>query len=987
MPKFQFFHPFWIRRTCEPTRDANLSKLVALLAVPAGLAFAGAVTVPLHPVAFEPNVGQTDAHAKYLAHTGRATLWLTPRGAVMSIAAGAERKSGTAVLELRFQGGNHAPRMDAEDLRPGVSNYFVGRDSSKWHTGVPQFGKVRYRNVYPGIDVVFYGNPQDLEYDFIVRPGADPSKIRLMFDGADSIAADASGDLTLKIGSVEIRNRKPRIYQRTAGGDKLVGGGYVVLGKQRAGLAIDRYDPKETLVVDPVLSYGTYLGGSGTDVANSIAMDAEGNLWVTGSTNSSNFPLRNRGFFPNTNSTDLAFISKFNPSVAGYYSLLYSTFLGGSTSDEAFGIALDKSGNAYVTGRTLSHDFPMKHAFQNTFNTTQNCTDSSGNASICHHTFISEITANGQALVYSSYLGGSYQDEAFGIAVDSNGTAYVAGQTNSTDFPTAGSPYQSALKGSFDCFLSEIAANGTSLVYSTYYGGTAADTANAIAVKAPGVVDITGTTLSTDLPMSSNAYQSTASYKGNTSGTNLSDAFIAEFTVTQGGTGGLTYATYLGGADGSTIGAAIAVDSAGIIYATGSTNADDYPVTPGAFHTKYAGSTSENGYAGPGDAFITKLNPSGSGSGQLVYSTYMGGALDDQGFGIAVDPAGIITVVGQTDSYGFPVTGDAFQRYDSGPSPTEQGFVSRFDPSKSGMASLLYSTYLGGSSGDSLDAVAVDPTGTWVAVAGTVSSTNISVTPGGYQQTYGGGSSDAYVAEFNLSEAEPTLASIANAASLTDTGLSPGLIFTLKGSGLGPLVGQTGEISNGKMATKLAGVEVFVNGFAAPLLYVQAFQINAVVPYELYNSLGGNVNVQVYYNGVASSLIGDLVLMSAPAIFSLGNGQGAILNEDGSVNGPSNPAAMGSTIQIYATGEGPLSPNGVDGEIVGASNLPQPITPVSVTIGGAKAALVSATTAPNSIEGFFRVQVTVPGGLSAGANPVVLTVGHQSSTPVNVVVQ
>ncbi len=904
----------------------------------------------------------------------------------MSIAAGPERKSGTAVLEVRFEGGNHAPRMDGEELRTGVSNYFLGRDSSQWHAGVPQFGKVRYSNVYPGIDVVFYGNPQDLEYDFVVRPGADPSKIRLTFDGADSIAADASGDLTVKIGSVEIRNRKPRIYQRTAHGDKLVGGGYVVLGRRRAGLAIDRYDPNETLVVDPVLSYATYLGGGASDVASSMAMDQQGNLWVTGSTASSNFPLRNRGFFPNTNSTDLAFISKFNPSVSGYYSLLYSTFLGGSTSDEGFAIALDKSGNAYVTGRTLSLDFPMKHAFQNTFNTTQNCTDSSGNASICHHVFITEVTADGKSLVYSSYLGGSYQDEAFGIAVDANGAAYVTGQTYSKDFPTAGSPYQSAIKGSADCFLSEVAPNGTSLVYSTYYGGTAADTANAIAVKAPGVVVITGTTLSTDLPVSSNAYQGTASFKNNTGGPNLTDAFVAEFTLT-GGSGGLTYATYLGGADGSTSGSALTVDSAGVIYVTGWTNADDYPVTSGAFHPKYAGSTSVNGYAGPGDAFITKLNPSGSGSGQLVYSTYMGGALDDQGFGIAVDSAGIITVVGQTDSYGFPVTPDAFQRYDSGPSPTEQGFVSRFDPSKSGMASLLYSTYLGGSSGDALDAVAVDPTGKWVAVAGTVSSTNAPVTLGGYQQTFGGGNSDAYVAEFNLSATGPTLASVANSASLTDTGLSPGLIFTLKGSGLGPLVGQTGEISNGKMATKLAGVEVLVNGFPAPLLYVQAFQINAVVPYALYNSLGDSVNIQVYYNGVAGTVIGDLVLMSAPAIFSLGNGQGAILNEDNSVNGPGNPAAKGSTIQIYATGEGPLIPDGVDGEIVGASSLPQPISSVSVKIGGVKATLVSATTAPNSIEGFFRVEVIVPGSAVSGNNPVVLTVGHQSSTPVNVVVQ
>ncbi len=1000
VPKFQSFYPFWIRRTCGPTRGANLSRLAALLAIPASLSFANAVRVPLRAVVFEPNVGQTDARAKYIARTGHAILWLTPRGAVLSAAAGAKPKSGRIVLKLRFQGGNPAPQMEGEDLRVGVSNYFLGRDSSNWRTGVPQFGKVRYRNVYPGIDVVFYGNPQDLEYDFVVRPGADASKIRLAFDGAERIAADASGDLRVKIGGVEIRNRKPRIYQRTGGVEKLVGGGYVVLGKRGAGFAIDPYDPNQTLVVDPILSYATYFGGSGGDVANSIAMDAQGNLYIAGSTNSNAFPTK-AGFQDGlNNAADVAFLAKFNPAASGTNSLIYSTFLEGNYSDEAFGVAVDKSGNAYVTGRTLSANFPLKNAFQSSFSVADNCTDSSGNPTSCHHTFITEVAASGKALVYSSYLGGSNQDEAFAIAVDAQGNAYVTGQTLSVDFPTAGSPYQSAqkgvtsgsLQGAGDVFLSEVSANGTSLVYSTYYGGSSSESANMIAVGAPGVVYIAGTTVSSDLPVTTNAFQADANEETGQPAGSISDAFVAEFKLSQGGTQGLAYATFLGGNTGSSSASGVAVDAAGVIYVTGATNALDFPVSSGAFHPTNAGNLATNGIAGTGDAFITKLDPSGSGKAQLVYSTYMGGALDDQGLAIAVDSAGIITVAGETNSPAFPVTGNAFQRYDSGPSPTEQGFVARFDPTKSGAASLLYSTFLGGNSNDALFSIAVDPTGTWVAVAGTVLSNNAPVTiPTAFQATFGGasgGTGDAYIAEFNFSQSgEPVCTSILNSASLVDTGLSPGLIFTLKGTGLGPAVGQDGEISNGKMTTTLAGVQVFVNGVAVPLLYVQASQINAVAPYELFNKLGDNVNTEVYYNGVAGNLIGDTVVIAAPAIFSLGNGQGAILNQDGSVNGPGHPASTGSIIQIYATGEGSVNPAGVDGEIVGGSNLPQPLLPVAVTIGGAKAHVVSASTAPNSISGFFRVEAEIPANLAAGNSPVVLTVGGVPSTPLNVVVQ
>lgn len=951
--------------------------MLPLRALPATL------TVPLRPVAFEPNVGQTDTSVKYLAHSAQSTLWLTEKGAVLETAAGRGRQSGKVVLNLRFAGANPAPQLEAEEPRTGVSNYFLGRDPHRWRTGVPQFGKVRYRNVYPGIDAVFYGNASELEYDFVVQPGADPAKIRLAFDGADRIRADAAGDLVVTVGSVEIHSRKPRIYQEAKNGGQEVSGRYTVLGKRRAGFAIDGYDPARPLVVDPVLSYASFLGGNGSDTVNAMTMDAQGYVYLAGSTNSGNFPRKNAIYPGVSNAEDVAFVSKFNLAASGADSLVYSTFLGGNTSDEAFGIALDSSGNVYVTGRTLSTDFPLKNAFQTSFSTATNCTNAAGTATACLHSFITEIAANEKALVYSSYLGGSNQDEAFAIGVDSAGNAYVTGQTTSTDFPTAGSPYQSSQKGTANAFVCKVAPQGTSLAYSTYFGGTDIDTATTMAVAPSGTVYIAGTASSTDLPTTSNAYQ------GAQSG-GPGDSFFAVFNLSQSGSSSLTYSTYFGAKDGTTTINDITVDAAGVIYLTGGTNADDFPVSSGAFRSKYAGSYSpdSDGVPGVGDAFITKLNTSASGSAQLVYSTFLGGAFDDQGFGIAVDSLGHITVAGQTNSYGFPVTGDAIQGFDAGPSPTNQGFIARFDPSKSGNASFLYSTFLGGDLDDGLFAVAVNPAGTVVVAAGAYSSPNPPITPTAFQPTYGGGSSNAYIAEINFTESGPFPLSVVNGASLVDTGLSPGLIFTLEGSGFGPSAPEQGGLDvNGRIPTTLAGVQVMVDNTPAPLLYVSQDQINAVAPYELANRLGDTVAIQVYYNGIGGRLISDTVVIAAPAIFSSGNGQGIILNQDGNLNGPGDPAPTGSTVRIFATGEGLIQPAGVDGEYVGFQNTPQPVLPVVVMIGGANAAITYKGTVPGLFEGFFEVDAVIPASAAAGNNPVVLIVGGIQSTPVNVVVK
>jgi hypothetical protein len=387
-----------------------------------GLAFPNTTSVPYRTVTFEPNVGQTDTRGKFLAHAPNATLWLTEEGAVLHTAAGPDRKAGSVVLKLRFDGANPRPRMEGEDQRQGVSNYFLGRDAGGWHTGIRQFGKVRYRNVYAGIDVVFYGNPKELEYDFVVRPGADPAKIRLAFDGADRIVAEASGDLRVQFAGIEIRSRKPRIYQTGLNGDRSVDGRYVVKGRQRAAFIIDHYDATRALIVDPVLSYATFFGGVGGDVANAVAMDPQGAVYVAGSTNSAGFPTK-AGIFPGLNNdTNIAFVAKFNTAASGSDSLIYSTFLGGDVSDEAFGIAVDANGNAYVTGRTLSTTFPLKNAF---YGRDQRCELSGFFPSVSHGVrgFLGErFRRRCRRCIY-------HEARSFGAALGATGLLYISGRS------------------------------------------------------------------------------------------------------------------------------------------------------------------------------------------------------------------------------------------------------------------------------------------------------------------------------------------------------------------------------------------------------------------------------------------------------------------------------------------------------------------------------------------------------------------------------
>src|SRR5213593_1059199 len=688
------------------------------------------------PLSFEANRGQTDARVQFLTRGQGYTLFLTSHEAVLSLQksqAGSpkgekltspasmpkgEQRTTSAVLRMRLVGANADGRVEGAEELPGKSNYFIGSDPKKWRTNIPSYAQVRVGNVYPGVDLVYYGNQGQLEYDFVVRPGANPSVIRLALASGSSAGGggsreargpsekylakiDQNGDLLVRMEDGEVRFHKPVVFQPASAADGRrsadripVDGHYTLSGHDQVAFAIGGYDTTKPLVIDPVLSYSTYLGGSGADQGQGIAVDASGNAYVTGSTTSVDFPIAsllqpiNRGGF-NGN----AFVAKLS---ADGSTLVYSTYLGGTgcTSgqggDAGNAIAVDASGNAYVTGITQSTDFPTANPFQPT---------NHGNSFFCGaNAFVAKLNATGSTLVYSTYLGGftgpGGWDSGNGIAVDGSSNAYVTGMAGSFDFPTANALQPiNRCKGdpSTNAFVTKFNASGSALVYSTYLGGSGSsfgcDWANGIAVDSSGNVYLTGLTRSRDFPTTPNAVQPI--YRGFQGSP---EAFVAK--IHSSGSA-LIYSTYLGSSGGD-VGMGIAVDGTGSAYLTGSTHSLDFPTTPNAV---------QRINRGQGDAFVAKIHSSGSA---LIYSTYLGGSGVDRANGIAVDGSGNAYVTGVTDSTDFP-TANVIQGTNHGGS---DAFLAKFSPDGS---ALVHSTYLGGS-GDECSqfrgsAIAVDDSG------------------------------------------------------------------------------------------------------------------------------------------------------------------------------------------------------------------------------------------------------------------------------------
>jgi hypothetical protein len=758
------------------------------------------------PLSFEANRGQADSRVKFLSRgrgysllltsaeailtLGRATgKTVTRRPSARSLAAGRteplplEQESSLrkpTSLRMSLTRANPAAIVTGLGELPGKANYFLGSDPKTWRTNVPTYGRVKYQNVYPGVDLIYYGNQQDLETDFVVAPGANPEAIRLKFRGTTSIKINSDGDLVLKIPDGKSILRKPVAYQLSSTTElppidatrHSVSARYVLKSTREVAFAVESYDIRAPLIIDPVLAYSTYLGGGGTEFAiGGIAVDAAGNAYVAGLTNSTDFPTVNP--FQNTcsacsngDSPGDAFVSKLN---AAGNALVYSTYLGGSAGTQAQSIAVDAAGNAYIAGATVSTDFPTVNAFQST---CINCG--------IGHAIVAKLNPTGDALVYSTYLGGSNSDIAFGIALDTGGNAYVTGETFSKDFPTMNT-FQSTCGGCAagfsDAFVTKFNLAGNALVYSSYLGGGVGSPftppyseGHAIAVDATGNAYVTGLTASTDFP-TMNPFQSTCA--GCPSG--FPDAFVTKFTAAGDALG---YSTYLGGnipgeqGLSSSVGSGIAVDAVGSSYVTGLTYSANFP-TANAFQSTLHGFT---------DTFVTKFKASGNG---VVYSTYLGGNCFDTPGGIAVDSAGNAYVAGGTCSADFPVA-NAFQSTCATHAPfpcDSDAFVTEFNAAGN---ALVYSSYLGGSNGNAAFGIAVDTAGN-AYLAGTTSSTDFpAVNP--VQATYGGGVQDDFVAKISPT-ADFTIASSAVSQTIS-AGQTATYPLTLVGSN-----GFTGTVS------------------------------------------------------------------------------------------------------------------------------------------------------------------------------------------------
>jgi hypothetical protein len=637
------------------------------------------------------------------------------------------------LLFMRVVGANPNVRVDGLDELSGKSNYFIGNDPKRWQTNIPNYRTVKYTDIYRGIDLVYYGNQERLEYDFVVRPGVDPRRITLALDSptakssvGSSLRIDRNGDLVTGTGAGTIRFRKPVVYQSTNVNGALttdeqrritdrhlVDCRYVLEGN-RVGFEVAAYDRSKPLVIDPTLVYSTYFGGSVWSHGYAIAVDTSGNAYVTGRTLSTQGLSTTGAFSANIFDRHYAdaFVAKFNPAGSA---LVYATYLGGTYDDEGDGIAVDVSDDAYVTGWTASPNFPTTPgAFQ---------TKMGGGYD---DAFVTKLNPTGSGLVYSTFLGGNNYDEGHAIVTDGAGDAYVTGLSYSSNFPTTAGALQKTLSGLDDAFVTELNSTGSALVYSTYLGGTGHDDGRGIAVDASGNAYVAGFTDSAHFRTTVGAFQPApggAPEEGY-------DAFVSKLNSTGSA---LIYSTCLGGGkDDFAYG--IAVDGLGDAYVTGDTFSAKFPTTAGAFQTTLGGA-SGNGHD---DAFVSKLNAAGSA---LLYSSYLGGSNNDVGYGIAVDSSGNAYVTGATNSSDFPTTTTGFQ---TTPGGYDDGFFSEINPAGS---TLVYSTYLAGKGVDQGLGITADSLGN-MYIVGWTESTNFPVTTGAFQGVLQG-TDDAFIAKFS----------------------------------------------------------------------------------------------------------------------------------------------------------------------------------------------------------------------------------------------
>jgi hypothetical protein len=695
-----------------------------------------------------------------------------------------DNSSAPDVLRLKLVGANPKAKVEGLDGLPGKSNYFIGNDPKKWRTNVPNYAEVKYKDVYPVVDLVYYGNQGKLEHDFIVSPGVDPSAIRFAVETGNSrienrkTRIDPSGDLVIAMDGGEVRLHKPVVYQPNSDDNRQsLDGRFLLAANNQITFEVDPYDKSRPLVIDPVLTYSTYLGGSSNDGGFGIAVDSAGNAYVVGNTQSADFPTTGPYQATYAGGLDDAFVTKLN---AAGSAVIYSTYLGGSDDDWSTGIAVDTAGSAYVTGYTYSTDFPTANALQ---------AANAGN----EDAFVTKLNAAGSALAYSTYLGGGDYDYGRGIAVDTAGSAYVAGDTYSTDFPTH-NPLQADNAGYDDAFVTKLNAAGSALVYSTYLGGGDYDVSYGIAVDMTGNAYLTGYTSSTDFP-TANAFQ--ADNAGN------DEAFLTKLNAAGSV---LVYSTYLGGSDYE-YGYGIAVDTTGNAYLTGYTGSTDFPT---ANPLQAANATN-------GDAFVTKLNPAGSA---LAYSTYLGGSGYEHGNAIAVDTLGNAYVTGDTYSTDFPTVGSL---YDYASPGLADPFIAKitFGPAAALSATnLAFDDQLVGTASTAKTVTLTNTGDSPLTVSVAISGTNAS----DFTKTTTCGSTLAALGSCTIDVTFTPSATGNRSATLTVTGTAVALTGTGTDFGLGAASGGSTSKTVSAGGTATFNLQVTPTGFSGPVTLACAFQ-------------------------------------------------------------------------------------------------------------------------------------------------------------------
>jgi hypothetical protein len=852
------------------------------------------------PLAFEANQGRSDSRVRFASHGNGFSLFLSGTEAVLAL--DANGNFGSDLLRMQLTGSNPEATIAGEQPLPGTANYFLGNDPAQWHTGVPTYRRVRYTGLYPGIDLVYYGNQRQLEYDFIVAPGSDPKQIRLHFAGAKNLRVDADGSLVITAKNGDIAFQKPAIYQDENGQRKAIEGRFALFANHSASFRLGSYDRSRPLVIDPVLSYSTYLGGTGGDWASGIAVDKGGNAYITGWTSSTDFPVSSGALQttiaqqPGIDYRYTVFVTKLNSSGTA---IEYSTYLGGSVGNNiGLGIAVDSYGDAYVTGYTSSYAFPTTAGAFQTLN------HPSGNA------FVSKLNATGTALVYSTLIGGNglwSGDQGNAITVDSLGDAYITGSTGSTNFPVSNGAFQSTNHSRVsNAFVTEINPTGTGLVYSTFLGGSGSayignfgtnfpsllplidlalqssgglpfsfgDSGYGIAVDNSGSAYVAGLAPSLDFPVTAGAFQSK---NQNTTGS----PFVTKVNPT--GTG-LVYSTFVGGSGTGfawpELANAVAVDGSGNAYVAGVTGSTSFPVTAGAFQTSPGAANNYEGY----DGVVFKLNPAGTA---LIYSTYLGGAVDGSqegttANGVAVDSAGDAYIGGSTSSAAFPVTPGAIETTNEGQliQGGYNGFVTEIDPTGS---VLLYSTFLGGTSsspfaGDSVNGLARDGNG-GIYVTGYANSQDFPVTASAYQAKNKGAQVTAFVTKLNFGAAIaptitwPTASAITYGQTLASSVLTGGSAsvpgtFAFTTPSTAPHAGTTPESvtftssDSAEYMAVTATLLVQVNR-ATPTVYSWPATASAI-PY------GDTLNSSVLSGGGSASVAGAFAFTDPNFLFSPG---------------------------------------------------------------------------------------------------------------------